>query len=78
MILPSFFKFSLIFMKMQMRYRTISNCTCITYDIKEMQQCWFDDGLRPKSVYYDVFYGFPLIYKVFINIHKYANEATLI
>ena len=37
-----------------------------------MQQWWFDDGLGLKSVIY-VFYDFPLIFKVFINIHEYAN-----
>ena len=39
-----------------------------------MQQWWFDDGLGLKSVIYMViFYDFPLIFKVFINIHEYAN-----
>ena len=40
---------------------------------KNMQQWWFDDGLELKSVIYGVFYGFPLIFKVFINIIEYAN-----
>ena len=35
-----------------------------------MQQWWFDDGLGLKSVIYGVFfYDFPLILKVFMNIH---------
>ena len=38
-----------------------------------MQQWWFDDGLGLKSVIYGFFYDFPLIFKVFINIHEYAN-----
>ena len=40
-----------------------------------MQQWWLDDGFGLKSVIYAVFYDFPLIFKVFINIHKYANEV---
>ena len=42
-----------------------------------MQQWWFDDGLGLKSVIYVGFlYYFPLIFKVFINIHEYANDAN--
>ena len=43
-----------------------------------MQQWWFDDGLGLKSVIYCVFYDFPLIFKVFINIHEYANWVICI
>ena len=38
-----------------------------------MQQWWFDDSLGLKSVIYDVFLRFSLIFKVFFNIHEYAN-----
>ena len=41
---------------------------------ENMQQWWYDDGLGLKSVIYGVFfYDFPLIFKVFINIHEYAD-----
>ena len=44
-----------------------------------MQQWWFDDGLVLKSVVYDVFfYNFPLILKVFMYIHEYANQVICI
>ena len=38
-----------------------------------MQQWCFDDGLGLKSIIYDVFYDFPLIFKVFMTIHEYVN-----
>ena len=44
-----------------------------------MQQSWFDDGLGLKSVIYGaLFYDFALIFKVFINIHEYANYVICI
>ena len=43
-----------------------------------MHQWWFDDGLGLKSVNYGVLYDFPLILKVFINIHEYANKVICI
>ena len=43
-----------------------------------MQQWWFDDGLRLKSVYDVFFYDFPLIFKVFINIHESKNKIICI
>ena len=43
-----------------------------------MQWWWFDDGLGLKSVIYGVFYDFPLIFKVFIYIHEYANWVICI
>ena len=43
-----------------------------------MQQWWFDDGLGLKCVIYGGFYDFPLISKVFINIHEYANKVICI
>ena len=49
----------------------------ITDDIN-MQQWWFDDGLGLKSVIYGLFYDFPLIFKVFMNIHEYAKQAICI
>ena len=42
-----------------------------------MQQWWFDDGLGLKSVIYVFFYYFPLIFKVFINIHEYSKLGNL-
>ena len=41
------------------------------------QQWWFDDGLGLKSVIYS-FYDFPLIFKIFINIHEYKNKIICI
>ena len=39
-----------------------------------MQQWWFDDGLGLKSVIYGVFFTiFPVVLKVSMNIHEYAN-----
>ena len=43
--------------------------------MKKMQQWWFDDGLGLKSVFLLCFYDFSLIFKVFINIHEYANYS---
>ena len=44
-----------------------------------MQQWWFDDGLGLKLVIYgDLFYDFLLIFKVFINIHEYADYLICI
>ena len=43
-----------------------------------MQQWWFDVGLVLKSVIYGVFLPFPLILKVFMNIHEYANLVICI
>ena len=45
-----------------------------------MQQWWFDYGLRLKSVIYGgfFFYNFPLIFKIFINIHEYTNKVICI
>ena len=40
---------------------------------KNMQQWLFNDGLGLKSVIYGVFLRFPPYFKVFINIHEYAN-----
>ena len=46
---------------------------------KNIQQWWFDVGLVLKSVIYGVFfYKFPLILKVFMNIHEYANSVICI
>ena len=39
-----------------------------------MQQWWFDDILGLKSVFMVFFFMiFPNLFKVFINIHEYAN-----
>ena len=43
-----------------------------------MQQWWVDDGLRLKKFIYYVFYDFPLIFRVLINIHKYKNKIICI
>ena len=43
-----------------------------------MQQWWFDNGLRLKSVYDVFFYDFSLIFKVFINIQEYASKIICI
>ena len=39
-----------------------------------MQQWWFE----AKISLYDFFYDFPLISKVFINIHEYKNKIICI
>ena len=38
----------------------------------------FDDGLGLKSIIYGVFMICPIILKVFINIHEYANYVICI
>ena len=39
---------------------------------------YMSDGLSLKPVYLLCFYDFPLIYKVFINIHEYKNKIICI
>ena len=44
-----------------------------------MQQWWFGDGLRLKSVYLLCFFNdFPFIFKVFVNIRVYKNKIICI
>ena len=51
--------------------------SCITYD-NNLQQWWFDVNFGLKYDYLWCFYDFYLIFKVFINIHKYANKMIYI
>ena len=43
-----------------------------------MQQWWFDGGFGLKSVYLWCFMIFTSLFKVFINIHEYANKMIYI
>ena len=43
-----------------------------------MEQLWFDVGLGFNHHLFMVFYDFSNKFKVFINIHEYANEISFI